>query len=94
MAYITTAVEVEVDLSEFDDETLIEELESRGLNTLGHFDEIDLIDELESRGYDSDPEELNCIKELITHIYELRKLNKPYEHEVDTLIYHVIGKIL
>lgn len=94
MAYVTTEVEVEVDLDEFDDETLIDELESRGLNALGHFDDIDLIDELKSRGYDSDPEELNTIKELITHIYELRKLNKPYENEVDALIYHTIGKIL
>ena len=94
MAYVTTEVEFEVDLAEFDDETLIEELESRGLNALGHFDDIDLIDELKTRGYDSDPEELNYIKESLTHIYELRKLNKPYDYEVDTLIYHVIGKIV
>ena len=63
-------IEVEVELSDFDDEDLIEELESRGKYspTMG----------------DSD--------ELIDKIFQLRRLGKPYERELDEYLYIRTGR--
>lgn len=69
---IYTEVEVDVDLSEFDTDDLIEELESRGAGTSGHEDG----------------------KDILTAIYEKRRLGKDYQTELDQLIWIGLGKVL
>ena len=63
-------IEFEVELSDFDDDELIDELESRGKYspTMG----------------DSD--------ELIDKIFQLRRLGKPYERELDEYLYIRTGR--
>jgi len=70
MTYKT--IEVEVELSDFDDEDLIEELELRGKYspTMG----------------DSD--------ELIDKIFNLRRLGKPFEQELDEYLYIRTGRAI
>ena len=59
---------------------------------LDEIDTDDLMEELESRGVmlgaDS-PEDNN---EMLTKIWELRRLGKPFDRELDQLIYSVLGK--
>ena len=62
-------VELEVDMDDFEDHELLEELEKRNI----------LVGE---KGM-----------EMISEIYEARKLGKPYEHLLDNLIYETIGRI-
>ncbi len=68
MTYKT--IEVEVELSDFDDEDLIEELELRGryAPTMGN------------------------TEELIDKIFQLRRLGKPYERELDEYLYMRTGR--
>jgi hypothetical protein len=63
-------IEVEVELSDFDDDELIDELESRGKYspTMGNSDE------------------------LIDKIFQLRRLGKPYERELDEYLYMRTGR--
>jgi hypothetical protein len=68
MAYI----EVDVDLSEFSDEELMEELEDRGL--------------YESKGIN--------VSELVDKIYQLRRLGKNFDKELDLLLYDMTGHTL
>lgn len=64
-------------------------------DVLNDFDTEDLIEELESRGhtvlkdvdYDSDA------NEIVRHIFEKRRVGKDYQHEIDVLIYNVLGRI-
>jgi hypothetical protein len=60
---------VDVDLDDFSDDDLIEELERRGLGA-----------------------EVNTstASELITYIYEKRRVGKDYQTELDQLIYQTI----
>jgi hypothetical protein len=69
---IYTSVEVDVDLSEFDTEDLVEELESRGAGT----------------------SEFGDGKEILTVIYEKRRLGQDYQRELDELIFMGLGKII
>lgn len=73
MPTVYTEVEVDVDLTDFDTDDLIEELESRGKGF-----EIDSI----------------TPTELVTKIWEKRRLGKDYQQELDELIYVAIGKIV
>jgi len=73
MPIVETYVEVEVELSDFDTDDLIEELESRGKGM-----------EVESQSG----------TELLTAIYQKRRLGQDYQRELDELIYVGIGKIL
>ena len=61
---------------------------------LDEIDTDDLMEELESRGVmlgaDS-PEDNN---EMLTKIWELRRLGKPFDRELDQLIYSVLGKVV
>lgn len=59
---------------------------------LAEFDTDDLIEELESRGRLVSGNTDNG--ELVTSIYEKRRLNRDYQRELDELIYQVTGKIL
>jgi len=72
MPYITTEVEVDVGLEDFDDDDIIEEYKSRGFNIDG---------ELE-------------FKEALTEIYQLRRLGKPYEFELNKLICDALGVVI
>lgn len=73
MVYRTvyTEVEVDVDMSDFDDNDILEEVEIRGLN----------ID-----GTNND--------ELINKIFQLRRLGKPFEQELDEYLYMKTGRIV
>jgi len=73
MPTVYTEVEVDVDLTDFDTDDLIEELESRG------------------RGFEIDS---ITPTELVTKIWEKRRLGKDYQQELDELIYVAIGKIV
>jgi hypothetical protein len=73
MPIVETYVEVEVELSDFDTDDLIEELESRGKGM-----------EVESQSG----------TELLTAIYQKRRLGQDYQRELDELIYVGIGKIV
>lgn len=69
---IYTEVEVDVDLSDFETDDLIEELESRGAGTTDYGDG----------------------KDVLTAIYEKRRLGKNYQQELDQLIWLGLGKVL
>jgi len=60
---------------------------------LEDFDSEDLIDELERRGRGFDVNS-QCPTELVTEIYQKRRLGKDYQRELDELIYITIGKVL
>ena len=62
MATVYTEVEVDVDLDDFDDYDLIEELERRG------------------KGFEVNSE---TPTELVTAIYQKRRLGKDYQKELD-----------
>lgn len=66
---VYTEVEVDVDLTYFETE--------------------DLIDELENRGHMATTDS----KELVESIYQNRRNGKDFSHELDQLIYAVLGKI-
>lgn len=67
---VYTEVEVDVDLTYFETE--------------------DLIDELENRGHMAD----TTSKEIVESIYQNRRNGKDFSHELDQLIYTVLGKIV
>ena len=73
MPTVEKYVEVDVELTDFSDDDLIEEMESRGLA-------------------------LECDSltgtELITAIYQKRRLGQDYQHELDQLIYLGTGRII
>ena len=73
MSYKTiyTEVEVDVDLSDFDIEDLIEELESRGKNYA-----------------------IGNSAELIDKIFQLRRLGKNFDKELDEYLYIQTGRTL
>jgi len=56
---------------------------------LTYFETDDLIDELENRGYMTD----TSSKEIVEAIYQNRRNGKDFSHELDQLIYTVLGKI-
>ena len=56
---------------------------------LADFDTDDLIDELENRGHMAD----TTSKEIVETIYQNRRNGKDFSHELDQLIYAVLGKI-
>jgi hypothetical protein len=60
---------------------------------LADFDTYDLIEELEKRGRGFEVNS-NTPSELVTAIYEKRRLGKDYQQELDELIYVAIGKIV
>jgi len=72
MPYITTEVEVDVGLEDFDDDDIIEEYKSRGFST------------------DCELE----FKEALTEIYQLRRMGKPYENELNKLICDALGVVI
>ena len=56
---------------------------------LADFETEDLIDELENRGHMAD----TTSKEIVETIYQNRRNGKDFSHELDQLIYAVLGKI-
>lgn len=72
MPYITTEVEVDVDLDCFDDDDIIEEYKSRGFDINGE----------------------HQFNEALTEIYQLRRLGKPYENELNKLICDALGVVI
>lgn len=61
--------------------------------SLDDFNDYDLIEELEKRGKGF---EVNSATptELVTQIYEKRRLGRDYQRELNELIYVAIGKII
>lgn len=60
---------------------------------LDDFDTDDLIEELEKRGKGFEVDS-HTPSELVTAIYEKRRLGKDYQRELDDLIYIAIGKVV
>lgn len=79
MPTVWTEVEVDVELDDFDDDDLIDEIESRG-----HM----VIRKHGNHYYDEDSAD-----GLLKKIYELRIMNKPYERELETLIWRTVGRM-
>jgi hypothetical protein len=73
MPTVYTEVEVDVELTEFDTDDLIEDLESRGMGF-----------EVASKSG----------TELLTAIFQKRRMGRDYQHELDELIYLGIGRIV
>ena len=69
-------VEVEVNLEDFDDEELIEELERRRSD------------------YNTKDIDADAAREMLEKIWQNRRENKPFDSELDSLIYAVLGKIV
>lgn len=61
--------------------------------SLEDFDTYDLIDELERRGRGFEVQS-STPTELVTRIYEKRRLGQDYQSELDELIYVAIGKVV
>ena len=60
---------------------------------LGDFDTEDLLEELENRN--ALPLDLDGdVKQLLDQIWQLRRLGKSYDHLMDLLIDHVLGKVV
>jgi hypothetical protein len=73
MPTVYTEVEVDVELSDFDTDDLVEELESRGM------------------GFEVASESGT---ELLTTIYQKRRLGQDYQRELEDLIYLGIGRFV
>ncbi len=70
-------VEAEVDISEFDTDDLIEELENRGVD------------------YNNKDVDADEMRELLETIWLKRRVGRSdYQHELDKLIYGVLGKLI
>jgi transcription initiation factor IIE alpha subunit len=84
MSYHTVSawVDVEVDFDELDTDDLIDELESRGYEVLG----ADLRRRTNS--------EVSETRTLLNKIYEARRCGRPFETDLDQLLYDTIGRIL
>ena len=63
---------------------------------LDDFDDDELISELESRGLYLNLQYVSGddIRELLTSIWMNRRLGKPYDTELDQLIYKGLGKVI
>ena len=61
--------------------------------SLADFYDEDLIEELESRGRGFEVNS-RTPTELVTKIYERRRLGQDYQQELDELIYVAIGKVV
>lgn len=61
--------------------------------SLEDFDDDDLIEELERRGKSLEVPETSGT-ELVTAIYQKRRLGQEFERELDELIYVVTGRIV
>jgi len=66
-------VEVDIELDDFDDDDLIDELERRG------------------RGFEVDSW---TPTELVTKIWEKRRIGQDYQKELDDLIFVTLGRVL
>lgn len=73
-----TTVQVDVDLSDFDDDDIVEEFERRGLE-----------DQLPDRGPVSEE-----IRETVEKIWQLKRTGLSIEQEINKLCYQVLGRIL
>lgn len=61
---------------------------------LSEFDTDDLREELENRGESIGPDYSSQSLELLTTIWQRRRLNQDYQSELDQLIYNTLGKVL
>lgn len=63
---------------------------------LDYFDDDDLISELEYRGlyFNTQYVSGDVTRELLTSIWMNRRLGKPYDTELDQLIYYGLGKVI
>lgn len=62
---------------------------------LDGFDTDELIEELDRRGYDYNTRgvDADAARELLEQIYQARRTAQPYEHQVDQLIWYVLGRM-
>lgn len=61
---------------------------------LSDFDTEDLREELEDRGVTIGPDYSSESLELLTAIWQRRRLGQDYQQELDQLIYNVLGKVI
>ena len=78
MGYVTASVDVDID-------DLLEEVDTD-----------DLIDELKRRGNDYNTKYIDAdvARQQLTKIWELRRVGKDYDAELDNLIHYVLGKVI
>ena len=61
---------------------------------LTEVDDSELIDELTARGFDVHEKSSTTTNEALEKIYNLKRLGKPYEQELDAYIYDTLGKVI
>ncbi len=78
MSYVTVSAEVDVS------------------DVLENLDDDDLIEALKCRGICVGPEFVkeNTVHELLTKVWEKRRIKQNFDNELDQLIYHVLGKLV
>lgn len=78
MPYITTQVDVDV------------------REVLDELDDDDLLDELDRRGLDLNSQFVDgdTMRELLTQVWQKRRLSQNFDSELDKLIYYGLGKII
>lgn len=79
MTYKCINVDIDVDLDEFSDNDLIEELEARGFV-------------VEENGLQENVE--NKSKETLERLFHLRRQGRDYQQELDQLIYDTLGRVI
>lgn len=60
---------------------------------LSEIDTQDLIDALEDKGEYTEGLDPLDLKEVVDRLYQKRRLGRPYEKEIDDIIFYVIGRI-
>ena len=65
------------------------------VTSIAQFDTDDIIDELERRGCDYNTKDVDgdWNREILEQIYTKRRMNQPFEAELDQLIWRVVGRI-
>lgn len=72
---------IHVDMNDFTDEELLDELRDRGIGN-------ELLD-LNTHNVDAD-----YMRQLLTDIFEKRRLGKDFDAELDKMIYYGLGRVL
>lgn len=80
---ITTTVDVDVDLDEFDIEDIIEYLEENGYSVEGNASDEGI----------SVSDKLAEVTDKLNVIYQKQRTNQDFSKELESLIYSVIGRI-
>jgi len=89
---VRKSVDVDVDLEDFDEDDLIDELQCRGYDFLENTSDQELIEECQKR--DLFHPTYGDSESLIDKIFHLRRQGKPFDQELDEYLYIKTGRAL